>query len=116
MWRWPWFWRRYSAPAATAAVAGATQAQVRKNIRRDDTILRAMVLARVLEEQASDLRQVDIVVSEGVVVLAGAVPTKKEKRQLGRLIKQVKGVRGVKNELQVQRDVGVGPLVKQEGM
>lgn len=94
---------------ATLALALGCQAhhsgQVRRNLRRDDTMLGAMVMARVLEEQASDLRHVDIAVSEGVVSLSGEVMSKEEKHRLGRLIRNIPGVRGVKNGLQIQQQV-----------
>lgn len=104
----------FAACAGLVVVLGcqAHMGQAGRNLRRDDTMLGAMVMARVVEERASDFRQVDIGVHEGVVSLRGEVASAAEKRRLGRLIRHVPGVRGVRNGLQVQKQVSE---IKEEG-
>src|SRR5713226_8815528 len=69
----------------------------------DDTNITATVKAKLAAEKASSLTRVDVTTTRGVVQLTGVVETDAQRAQAEQIAGQVGGVRGVVNNLQVQK-------------
>ena len=78
------------------AMTGETAGQ---NI--DDGVLTSSVKTSLAGERLNTLSRVGVETNNGIVVLTGEVETANEKSRAGTVASQVKGVRGVTNNLQV---------------
>ena len=78
------------------AMTGETAGQ---NI--DDGTLTTYVKTALAGERVNTLTRVGVETNNGIVVLTGEVETAQEKSRAGTVAGQVKGVRGVTNNLQV---------------
>jgi len=68
----------------------------------DDTAIHAAVKAKLSADRFSNLLNVDVNVTNGVVTLAGEVPNTQVKAEAERETRSVSGVVGVQNTLQVK--------------
>jgi osmotically-inducible protein OsmY len=82
-------------------VAGCTTTQSPKR-QLDDNTLHAAVSAKLTGARFSNLLNVDINVTNGVVTLAGEVPNAQVKAEAEQEARSVAGVVDVKNNLQVK--------------
>lgn len=82
--------------AGCQAMTGETAGQ---NI--DDGTLTTYVKTALAGERLNTLSRVGVETNNGIVVLTGEVETANEKSRAGTVASQVKGVRGVTNNLQV---------------
>ena len=82
--------------AGCQAMTGETAGQ---NI--DDGTLTTYVKTALAGERLNTLSRVGVETNNGIVVLTGEVETAQEKSRAGTVASQVKGVRGVTNNLQV---------------
>ena len=82
--------------AGCQAMTGATAGE---NI--DDGTLTTYVKTALAGERINTLSRVGVETNNGIVVLTGEVETANEKSRAGTVASQVKGVRGVTNNLQV---------------
>jgi len=87
-------------PPLAATTSGCATTQ-RPGEQMDDAQIAAEVKARLTGERLSNLVNIEINVTNGVVTMAGEVPDEDTKREAERIVKGVEGVRGVNNELQV---------------
>ena len=67
----------------------------------DDNVIHAQVKAKLTAERFSNITNIDVNVTNGVVTLAGEVPSQKVKGEAEAEARSVKGVKNVKNNLQV---------------
>lgn len=88
-----------AALAASACSATGTQRSTGTVI--DDGVIGAKVKTALIESPDTKARQIDVSVNNGVVILAGAVETQREKSQAGMLARKVEGVSNVQNSLTV---------------
>ncbi|MCA9423180.1 MAG: BON domain-containing protein [Nitrospira sp.] len=68
----------------------------------DDASVTAAVKTKLANQQPSSLSRVEVETVKGVVHLMGVAKTEEDKKEAGRLTKQVKGVKRVDNDLTVQ--------------
>jgi osmotically-inducible protein OsmY len=87
--------------AAAIAVAACTTTQTPAR-QVDDNEIHAAVKARLTAARFSNIVNIDINVTNGVVTLAGEVPNADVKADAGREARAVKGVVRLNNELQVK--------------
>jgi hyperosmotically inducible periplasmic protein len=69
----------------------------------DDTNITTQVKAKLAAEKASNLTRVSVATANGRVSLTGVVPTPTDRERAEQLTREVKGVQGVANNLQIQR-------------
>ncbi|HWP60650.1 MAG TPA: BON domain-containing protein [Candidatus Acidoferrales bacterium] len=69
----------------------------------DDATLTAYVKTKLVAEKAVNLTRVDVDTTRGVVHLNGVVQSEGERARAEQLAREVRGVRDVVNNLQVQR-------------
>jgi hyperosmotically inducible periplasmic protein len=69
----------------------------------DDAQITASVKSKLVADKAANLTRVDVDTNRGTVYLNGSVETPEQKAQAERLAWQAKGVKGVVNNLQVQK-------------
>jgi osmotically-inducible protein OsmY len=70
----------------------------------DDTTLTTTVKAQLAAEKASTLTRVGVDTYNGVVTLTGVVPSAGDRARAEEVTRRVKGVRGVNNNLQIQKN------------
>jgi len=87
--------------ALALVVAGCTTTQS-PGRQVDDNAIHAAVKAKLSADRFSNLLNVDVNVTNGVVTLAGEVPNAQVKAEAEREARSVSGVVGVKNTLQVK--------------
>jgi osmotically-inducible protein OsmY len=87
--------------AAAIAVAACTTTQTPAR-QVDDNEIHAAVKARLTTARFSNIVNIDINVTNGIVTLAGEVPNADVKADAGREARAVKGVVRLNNELQVK--------------
>ena len=68
----------------------------------DDSTITATVKSKLVAEKASNLTRVDVDTTNQVVSLSGIVESPNQKQRAEQLAMQVKGVKRVQNNLQVQ--------------
>lgn len=72
----------------------------------DDSITAAikgkLAADNVKNMSAMSFAKVDVQTKEGMVILSGVVPNSEQKARVGQWAREVKGVKGVTNNLQVQ--------------
>jgi hyperosmotically inducible periplasmic protein len=68
----------------------------------DDSTITASVKAKLVGEKASNLTRVDVDTTNQIVSLTGIVESSDQKQRAERLAMDVKGVKRVQNNLQVQ--------------
>lgn len=69
----------------------------------DDSTITASVKAKLVAEKTSNLTRVDVDTTNQVVSLNGIVESNEQKQRAEQLTKDVKGVRRVQNNLQIQK-------------
>jgi hyperosmotically inducible periplasmic protein len=69
----------------------------------DDTTITASVKAKLVADKASNLTRVDVDTNNATVYLNGTVETPDQKLRAEQLARESRGVRGVVNNLQVQK-------------
>ena len=67
----------------------------------DDTAIHAAVKAKLTTDRFSNIVNIDVNVTNGVVTLAGEVPNEKVRQDAENEARTVRGVKSVKNNLQV---------------
>jgi len=67
----------------------------------DDNAIHAAVKAKLTADRFSNILNIDVNVTNGVVTLAGEVPNEKVKQDAEDEARSVRGVKSVKNNLQV---------------
>lgn len=78
-----------------------------RNYTRSDARIEEDVAERLTSNDTLDASDVDLSVENGVVVLDGSVADRQDKRLAEDLAESVRGVRGVQNNLRLQRTGGV---------
>jgi len=73
----------------------------------DDGSLTTAVHGKLSADRPSNFTRVDVDTNQGVVNLSGIVPSLDEKVKAAELAREVPGVRGVNNNLQVERELAV---------
>ncbi len=79
----------------------ALAAQSAKQMADDSTITTEVKAKLAKDQRLGTLTGIEVNTTNGVVTLAGKVNSKTEKKQVEKLTKSVKGVKSVKNNLQV---------------
>jgi osmotically-inducible protein OsmY len=69
----------------------------------DDKTLLASVKSKLVADKASNLTRVHVDVNNGTVYLTGNVESAEQKARAERIANEVKGVRSVVNNLQIQK-------------
>jgi len=103
-----------AATIFTAAEAGKTLAQERSSgSRLDDNAIAVAINDRFVQKDfAGMFGRVDTQISEGRVLLAGAVDTPTTKKEAERLVWEVQGVKEVINEIQVNDQTNFATYVE----
>jgi osmotically-inducible protein OsmY len=70
----------------------------------DDTNLTAAVKTQLARDKVSSLTRIDVDTNRGVVSLNGIVESTEQRARAEQIARGVSGVRGVTNNLQVQRE------------
>ncbi|MDR4494882.1 MAG: BON domain-containing protein [Nitrospirales bacterium] len=70
----------------------------------DDAGVTAAVKTKLANHQVSSLSRVEVETVNGVVHLTGVVKSNAEKTEATRLVKEVKGVKGIDNDLTIQSE------------
>jgi hyperosmotically inducible protein len=86
---------------ALALVAGCTTTQT-PGEQVDDAAISTAVKAKLAEARFSNILNVETNVTNGIVTLAGEVPNEQVKRDAEAAVREVNGVKGVNNNLQVK--------------
>jgi hyperosmotically inducible periplasmic protein len=86
------------AVAGCTAMTGQTAGQY-----VDDSTITASVKTQLVSDKAANLTRIDVDTTNQVVTLNGIVETTEQKARAEQLASRVKGVKGVKNNLQVQK-------------
>jgi osmotically-inducible protein OsmY len=68
----------------------------------DDSTLTARVKANLVADKVANLTRVDVDTTNQIVALNGIVESAEQKQRAEQLARQVSGVKGVKNNLQIQ--------------
>ena len=90
-----------AAVALVLVVAGCTTTQSPKR-QVDDNAIHAAVMAKLTGAHVSNILNVDVNVTNGVVTLAGEVPNAQVKAEAEQEVRSVSGVARVINNLQVK--------------
>ena len=90
-----------AAIALVLVVAGCTTTQSPKR-QVDDNAIHAAVMAKLTGAHVSNILNVDVNVTNGVVTLAGEVPNAQVKAEAEQEVRSVSGVTRVINNLQVK--------------
>ena len=69
----------------------------------DDAKITTEVKAKLAAEKASNLTRVSVATAKGNVSLTGIVPTPTDRARAEEIVRSVKGVQGVANNLQVEK-------------
>jgi hyperosmotically inducible protein len=69
----------------------------------DDTTITTEVKAKLAAEKAANLTRISVATANGTVSLTGIVPTPADRARAEEITRQVKGVRAVKNVLQIEK-------------
>ena len=69
----------------------------------DDTTLTTWVKTKLVADKAANLTRVDVDTVRGVVSLNGVVESEQQRTRAEQLARQVEGVKGIVNNLQVQK-------------
>lgn len=84
-----------------AACRSMTGESVGENI--DDATITTEIKARLTADKASNLTRVSVTTTRGTVALNGVVETPAQRTRAEQLASQVKGVKGIINNLQVEK-------------
>jgi osmotically-inducible protein OsmY len=69
----------------------------------DDTTITASVKAKLVGEKTANLTRIEVDTTNQVVTLNGIVESAEQKAKAEQIARQVGGVKGVKNNLQIQK-------------
>jgi hyperosmotically inducible periplasmic protein len=69
----------------------------------DDSTITASVKAKLVGEKTANLTRIDVDTTNQVVTLTGVVESADQQAKAEQIVRQVGGVKGVKNNLQVQK-------------
>jgi hyperosmotically inducible periplasmic protein len=69
----------------------------------DDSTITASVKAKLVGDKTANLTRIDVDTTNQVVTLNGIVESADQKTKAEQLARQVSGVKGVKNNLQIQK-------------
>lgn len=86
------------ALAACQAMTGRTAGE---NV--DDATITASVKTKLAGDKVSSLTRVDVDTNRGIVSLNGVVESAEQRARIEQLTRQVSGVSGVNNNLQIQK-------------
>ena len=67
----------------------------------DDASITAAIKTALIKEKLGLVTEVRVTTRQGRVVLAGSVPSEREKQRIGAIARQIEGVRAVVNDLTV---------------
>jgi osmotically-inducible protein OsmY len=84
--------------AGPALVAGAADSV---GTKLDDTAITTKVKAKLTTDSVKNLVKVHVETKDGVVHLAGTVPTEADKAEAEHLVRGTEGVKDVKNDLTI---------------
>jgi len=87
--------------AALAMVGTACRTTQSPGEQWDDTKIKAEVKAKLTADRFSNIVNVDVSVTNGIVTIAGEVPNQSVKAEAEAEVRSVKGVKRVENNLQV---------------
>ena len=87
--------------AVAAGCRSMTGESVGQNI--DDATITTEVKAKLTGEKASNLTRVSVATANGNVSLSGVVPTGADRNRAEEIVRGVKGVKGVTNNLQTEK-------------
>jgi osmotically-inducible protein OsmY len=91
------------ALAAVLAFAGAACSTTQPvETQVDDAGIHAAVKAKLTADRFPNITNIDVNVTNGVVTLAGEVPNAQVKADAEAAVREVNGVKGVNNNLQVK--------------
>jgi hyperosmotically inducible protein len=97
--------RTLAALLVILGLAGGCQAMTGKSAGRamDDATITASVKAKLVADKVANLTRVDVDTNDGTVYLNGSVESPDQKLRAEQLAWDSRGVRGVVNNLQVQK-------------
>ncbi|MGC3975922.1 MAG: BON domain-containing protein [Nitrospira sp.] len=99
--RWFLFLSLLLCPSAGCLWTGASPLPDRPK----DAVISTNVEAKLAEDQQGGLSGIIVTTDEGIVTLTGTVHKAERKARAAELARQVKGVRRVKNDLDIRADV-----------
>ena len=90
--------------AVTCLSIGGCQSTTGKTAGQtmDDATTTAAVQAKLSSDRLSNFSRIDVDTERGVVTLNGVVKSADQKARVGDMAREVKGVRSVNNNLQIQ--------------
>lgn len=91
-------------PAAARQPAAAEQQTAGEAV--DDAVVTAKVKARLVDDEVTKAYQINVETFKGTVQLSGSVDSEKARSRASELAKNVGGVKGVKNSLQIRKSDG----------
>lgn len=74
-----------------------------RSYRRSDESIQDEVCRKLTDDPAVDASEIEVVVSEGEVVLQGQIDSRVNKRRLEDLVESVRGVRHVENRVRIHK-------------
>ena len=105
-----------SVLVALALVGGASLAAraADESIGRkvDDSLITTKLKAKLSTEHAKNLVKVHVTTKDGIVSLAGVVPSEADRVEAEHLARATDGVKGVTNELTVESSPSASPSTK----
>ena len=94
----------HPAPAPAGAPAASGQQTAGEAV--DDAVVTAKVKARLVDDEVTKAYQINVETFKGTVNLSGSVDSEEARSRASELAKNVGGVKGVKNSLQVRKSDG----------
>ena len=91
-------------PAAPGEPASAGQQTAGETV--DDAVVTAKVKARLVDDEVTKAYQINVETFKGTVQLSGSVDSEEARSRATELAKNVGGVKGVKNSLQIRNSDG----------
>jgi osmotically-inducible protein OsmY len=93
-------------PAPAPAGQPAASGQQTAGEAVDDGVVTAKVKARLVDDEVTKAYQIEVETFKGIVNLSGSVDSEEARSRASELAKNVGGVKGVKNSLQVRKSDG----------
>jgi hyperosmotically inducible protein len=99
----------------TVVVKDDTTPRIQKGARVvTDGAVTTAVKTRLMKDKVARASSIDVDTKDGVVTIAGAVPSEADKLRLGHLVEKTTGVKGVENDLTVSAVATTGRADKGE--